>query len=89
MMAMGIVDKAWPLSPRDLLVPPWSVAPYLEWEKQRMTVYAAQIDRMDQGIGPDLGGNYEEYRDPTTRAASCPPGRLQDPRLSILTDIAI
>jgi arylsulfatase len=54
MISMGLVDSKWSLTPRDPRVPPWSVAPYAEWEKQRMAVYAAQIDRMDQGIGSIL-----------------------------------
>jgi arylsulfatase A-like enzyme len=51
MIEMGVVDKQWPLSPRDPRVPPWTVAPHQDWESMRMAVYAAQIDRMDQGIG--------------------------------------
>ena len=31
--------------------PPWAEAPHKDWEQRRMEVYAAQIDRMDQGIG--------------------------------------
>ncbi|MEZ5353455.1 MAG: arylsulfatase [Bryobacteraceae bacterium] len=51
MIEMGIVDKRWPLTPRDPKVPAWSEAPDKEWQQRRMEVYAAQIDRMDQGIG--------------------------------------
>ena len=50
-LKMGIVDKKWPLSPRDPVVPAWSDAKEKEWEQQRMEVYAAQIDRMDQNVG--------------------------------------
>ena len=46
----GIIDPAWPLSDRDERVPAWEDAPDKEWEASRMEVYAAQIDRMDQGI---------------------------------------
>lgn len=46
----GIIDPAWPLSDRDERVPAWEHAPDKEWEASRMEVYAAQIDRMDQGI---------------------------------------
>lgn len=52
-IAMGIVDSKWPLSPRYEQVPAWdslSDAEQKGWER-RMEVYAAQIDRMDQGIG--------------------------------------
>lgn len=46
----GIIGPAWPLSDRDERVPAWEDAPDKEWEASRMEVYAAQIDRMDQGI---------------------------------------
>jgi len=51
MNEMGITDDQWLLSPRDERVPKWEDAPNKEWEARRMEVYAAQIDRMDQGIG--------------------------------------
>ncbi|MBM3335024.1 arylsulfatase [Candidatus Sumerlaeota bacterium] len=47
---LGIVDKKWQLTPRDLDAPPWEKAENKEWLEMRMAVYAAQIDRMDQGI---------------------------------------
>jgi len=48
---LGIIDPKWPLSPRDEDVPPWdSVDNPDDWDL-RMAVYAAMIDRMDQGIG--------------------------------------
>ncbi len=51
MIGMNIVDKRWPLTPRDPMVPAWADAPNKDWHQRRMEVYAAQIDRMDQGIG--------------------------------------
>lgn len=48
---MGIVDPKWPLSPRDPRVPAWEAADDKEWEIRRMAVYAAMIDKLDQGIG--------------------------------------
>jgi arylsulfatase len=48
---MGIVDAKWALSPRDPRVPAWEQAADKDWEKRRMAVYAAMIDRLDQGIG--------------------------------------
>jgi arylsulfatase A-like enzyme len=51
MIGAKIVDRKWPLSPRDPRVPPWTLADNKEWEQRRMAVYAAQVDRMDQGIG--------------------------------------
>ena len=51
MIEMGIVDKRWPLTPRDPRVPAWADEANKEWQARRMAVYAAQIDRMDQNIG--------------------------------------
>ncbi|HLR93465.1 MAG TPA: arylsulfatase [Jiangellaceae bacterium] len=47
----GVIDPRWPLSDRDPRVPAWETIEDPEWEASRMEVYAAQIDRMDQGIG--------------------------------------
>jgi len=51
MIEMGIVDERWPLTPRDEKAPAWEDAEHKAWQARRMEVYAAQIDRMDQGIG--------------------------------------
>ena len=51
LVAAGILDKAWPLSDRDPAQPPWTQAQHKDWLLRCMEVYAAQIDRMDQGIG--------------------------------------
>tara|TARA_B100001179_G_scaffold232874_1_gene227639 strand:- start:3834 stop:4985 length:1152 start_codon:yes stop_codon:yes gene_type:complete len=51
---MGIVDDKWDISPRDASSRPWKEAEDKEWEDLRMAVYAAMIDRMDQGIGKIL-----------------------------------
>ena len=51
MQEMGVIDPNWPLSERDEQVPAWSDAEEKDWQVRRMEVYAAQIDRMDQGIG--------------------------------------
>ena len=48
---MGILDGGWALTDRDPTQPPWEEAEHKEWNQRRMEVYAAQIDRMDQGIG--------------------------------------
>ncbi len=50
-ISMGLVDERWPLSPRDPRVPAWQQATDKDWEMRRMAVYAAMIDRLDQGIG--------------------------------------
>lgn len=51
MVEMGIIHENWKLSDRDPDVGPWNQQEHQEWEARRMEVYAAQIDRMDQGIG--------------------------------------
>jgi len=51
MIELGIVDAAWPLTPRDPTAPPWEEAKDKDDLDLRMSVYAAQIDRMDQNIG--------------------------------------
>ncbi|MGD2174770.1 MAG: arylsulfatase [Candidatus Brocadiaceae bacterium] len=53
--ASGILDPCWGISPRDGKAPPWEKAEHREWEDLRMAVYAAQIDRMDQGVGRIMG----------------------------------
>lgn len=53
MIELGLVDERWPLTPRDERVRAWDNVPAErrdDWDL-RMAVYAAQIDRMDQGIG--------------------------------------
>jgi arylsulfatase A-like enzyme len=53
MLADGIVDKRWPVSPRDSSAAQWEDLSDGERADRelRMAVYAAQIDRMDQNIG--------------------------------------
>lgn len=51
MIEMGLIHENWLLSKRDPRVPPWDEVENKSWEVRRMEVYAAQIDRMDQGIG--------------------------------------
>ncbi len=51
LVEMGIIHSDWKLTPRDPSQPEWEKAEHKEWEARRMEVYAAQIDRMDQGIG--------------------------------------
>jgi arylsulfatase len=47
----GVIHRLWQLTDRDPTQPPWEEADYREWRSRCMEVYAAQIDRMDQGIG--------------------------------------
>ena len=48
---MHMLDPSWKLTPRDPSQPPWEQAENQKWLLRCMEVYAAQIDRMDQGIG--------------------------------------
>ena len=50
-IAMKLIDPRWKLSPRDADVSAWEKTPNKDWQDYRMAVYAAQIDRMDQGVG--------------------------------------
>jgi arylsulfatase len=51
MIEMGIVDKRWPMTPRDEESPAWETVKDKKFHDRAMAVYAAQIDRMDQGVG--------------------------------------
>jgi len=48
---LGIIDKNWPLSPRDPRVPAWDKAPDHKWEANRMATYAAIVEIMDKNVG--------------------------------------
>ncbi len=48
---LGLVDPKWKLPPRDPEAKPWEQAENKGWQNQRMEVYAAMIDSVDQGIG--------------------------------------
>ena len=47
----GLLDEKWQISARDQDAPDWSDVRHKDWEDLRMAVYAAQVDRVDQGIG--------------------------------------
>ncbi len=47
----GLLKKIWALTERDPTQSAWSEAGHKQWLLRCMEVYAAQIDRMDQGIG--------------------------------------
>ncbi|MBM7566653.1 sulfatase-like hydrolase/transferase [Paenibacillus sacheonensis] len=51
LVEQGLLDPSLALSERDPSQPAWEDADVKEWRLRRMEVYAAQIDRMDQGIG--------------------------------------
>ena len=48
---MGLVNKSWPLTPRDEKAPAWESVEDKKTRDRKMAVYAAQVDRLDQGIG--------------------------------------
>lgn len=50
----GLLNAAVALSDRDPTQPAWEQASHKAWEAQRMEAYAAQIDRMDKGVGQIL-----------------------------------
>src|SRR5207248_412559 len=45
---LGLIDAIWELSPAPAA---WESQKNKQWEARCMEVYAAQIDRMDQGVG--------------------------------------
>lgn len=51
MIEAGIIESDWKLTERDASQPEWEKAENKEWLLRCMEVYAAQVDRMDQGIG--------------------------------------
>lgn len=50
-IAMGLVDPSWELPPPGREVTPWDEIDNQPYFAELMAVYAAMIDRMDQGIG--------------------------------------
>lgn len=64
MKEIGMATKGWALGERPNDIPAWDSLDVKEkkiWER-RMEVYAAQIDRMDQGIG-NIMKTLEEYNE--------------------------
>ena len=51
MVEDGLIDSDWKLTDRDTSQPCWDDAEEKTWLLRCMEVYAAQVDRMDQGIG--------------------------------------
>lgn len=47
----GVLPAGTKLSPRDSRAVAWSEAQHRDWEAERMAVYAAQIDCLDQSVG--------------------------------------
>ena len=55
MIAAGVLQNPWDISPRDSEAPPWDSVVDRDWEAARMSVYAAMVDRMDAGVGRVVG----------------------------------
>jgi len=53
-IGLGLIDPKWTLPGQDPEVEDWDSQENKEWQDLRMAVYAAMIDRMDQGIGKIL-----------------------------------
>jgi arylsulfatase len=51
LIELGLLPSHARLSPRDSRVPAWVDATDKEWEAERMAVYAAQVDSLDQSVG--------------------------------------
>ena len=51
LVADDLIHPGWQLTNRDITQPPFDETENREWLLRCMEVYAAQIDRMDQGIG--------------------------------------
>ena len=52
--SMGMINPKWPLSARDTMSMPWGKVENKKWQAERMQVFAAMVEEMDQGIGEIL-----------------------------------
>ncbi|CAL1518705.1 arylsulfatase [Chitinophaga sp. MM2321] len=68
LIQMGIINNKTTLSPRDTGVKPWATLPAKTRKEmaEKMAVYAAQVDRMDQGIGQILDKLKQTGKDENT-----------------------
>jgi arylsulfatase A-like enzyme len=51
LVAAGLIDPGWRLSPRDHDAWPWADAILQDWEVARMAAYAAQVEAVDHALG--------------------------------------
>ena len=51
LLDMGLIKAEWKMSERTSDIMPWEEVANKEWWEASMEVYAAMVDRMDQGIG--------------------------------------
>lgn len=50
-LASGLLPPGTKLAPRDPRAVPWEEVEAKDWEAERMAVFAAQVDRLDQNVG--------------------------------------
>ncbi|MDP3070806.1 MAG: arylsulfatase [Opitutaceae bacterium] len=57
-IAMGLVDRSWPLAPRPAHIPAWSSLSTTEQERYDhiMAIFAATMSRLDQSVGRLVAG---------------------------------
>ncbi len=57
-LRMGLIDKAWPLSPRPAAVPAWDSLSTEDQDRYDhiMAIYAAVVERMDKAVGALVDG---------------------------------
>jgi len=48
---MGLLPEAWTPAPKAGSIPDWANDKYKNWQAERMAAYAAQITKVDQGVG--------------------------------------
>ena len=63
---LGIIDKDWPLSPRDSHAVAWDTVVNRKWEANRMATYAAMVEHLDQGVGRILAELKAKHVDENT-----------------------
>jgi arylsulfatase len=51
MLSTGVIDRSYRLSTRDETNPAWADEPHRSWQVRRMQVYAAQVSKVDEGVG--------------------------------------
>ncbi|MBE0540275.1 MAG: arylsulfatase [Verrucomicrobia bacterium] len=83
----GIIDARWPLAPRPANVRAWNEATperREQWDEE-MSVYAAQVEEMDDGIGRVLAALRQSGRDTNTLVLflSDNGGAAEDPNRSL------
>jgi arylsulfatase A-like enzyme len=51
LLELGLIPSETKLSPRDSRAVTWQDAKFKDWEAERMAVFAAQVDALDQSVG--------------------------------------